>query len=236
MPRANCCRGGVRRSKRCAIWATPPDWPRPANWRAERLPQSIRDLVEQESTTAIQLAVQVQLLDGQHLGLALDTLYELATPATVGAVREVLSKTTFDREHLWRATKSIYKRALLRQDFVTFGWLSHAIEARGRASKGSVATVKSGLDGATRKTRIFGRNTQNFLRRLAWRYLRYPAHYRPEEYAAAAAEAIIHYTPQETGNRNRNRFWRPLSPPSDIVGSERSVSLRWAGNEIPRPC
>ena len=49
---------------------------------------------------------------------------------------------------------------MLRQDFVTFGLLSHAIEKRGRASKGTVATVKSGLDGATRKTRIFGRSTQ----------------------------------------------------------------------------
>jgi hypothetical protein len=169
----------------------------------ERLPQAVRDLVEQENTAGDQLATQVNLLDAQQLGLALDTLYELATPAAVGAVREVLGKTTFDREHLWRATKSIYKRALLRGDFATFGWLSHAIEARGRVSKGAVATVKSGLDGVSRKTRIFGKNTQDYMRRLAWRYLRNLALYRPEDYASAAAEAIIHYTPQEIANRTR---------------------------------
>jgi hypothetical protein len=169
----------------------------------DRLPQAVRDLVEQAGTTADQLAQQVNLLDAQQLGLTLDTLYELATPAAVGAVRAVLGNTTFDREHLWRATKSIYKRALLRGDFATFGWLAHAIEARGRVSKGAVATVKSGLDGVTRKTRIFGKNTQDYMRRLGWRYLRNLALYRPEYYASAAAEAILHYTPKEIANRTR---------------------------------
>src|SRR5262249_55916545 len=105
----------------------------------ERLPQPIRDLVEQDSTTGEQLTQQLSTLDPKDLGQTLDTLYELSTSnATRAVVRDVLAKTTFDREHLWRATKSIYKRALLRGDFATFGWLSHAIEARGRVSKGAV--------------------------------------------------------------------------------------------------
>lgn len=169
----------------------------------ERLPPAVRDLVEQDNTTAGQLAEQLHLLEAQPLGLALDTLYELATPACVGAVRAVLGGTEFVREHLWRAAKSIYKRALLRQDFVTFGWLSHTIEMRGRECQGMVATVKSGLDGVTRKTRIFGKNTQDYLRRLSWRYLRNLALYRPEDYANAAAEAILHHTPQEIVGRTR---------------------------------
>ncbi len=197
----------------------------------ERLPQSIRDLVEEPGTTAAQLAQQVNLLDALQLSLALDTLYELATPACIGAVREVLDKTTFDREHLWRATKSIYKRALLRQDFVAFGWLSHAIEARGRVSKGAIATVKSGLDGVTRKTRIFGRNTQDYLRRLAWRYLRNLARYRPEDYAAAAAEAIIPYTPQEAAGRTRATGFAGLYLLHRVL-LDKSTRFHFAGREM----
>ena len=59
------------------------------------------------------------------------------------------------------------------------------------------ASVKSGYDGVQRKSPIFHRRTQDFVRRLGWRYLRNLAAYRPELYAPAAAEVLIAYTPDD---------------------------------------
>jgi hypothetical protein len=53
--------------------------------------------------------------------------------------------------------------------------------------------VKSGYDGETRKTPIFRRSTQDYMRRLAWRYLRTLAFHSPEQYAPMAAEVLVHY-------------------------------------------
>jgi hypothetical protein len=167
----------------------------------ERLPVSVRDQlanIEHTGETAHNLAAlaqSVQSLSPQEQGQALDTLYELATSATVAVVGQLLTKINFAQAGLWRGVKSVFKRALLRHDYATFGLLSHAIEKRGRTSKGTTATLKSGYDGVQRQTRIFARQTQDFLRRLAWRYLRNLAKYRPESYAHAAAEALIHYNP-----------------------------------------
>jgi hypothetical protein len=86
---------------------------------------------------------------------------------------------------------------MIRRDFATLGFLAHAIEARGRASTGTVAKVKSGYDGEEKKTRIFGRGTQRYMRRAAWRYLRKLARYAPRSYAHAAAEMIVHYGPED---------------------------------------
>ncbi|QDV38455.1 HEAT repeat domain-containing protein [Tautonia plasticadhaerens] len=136
-------------------------------------------------------------VEDQYRGLALDTLYELGTPVAVAAIRAVLPGLRFDRVYHWRYLKSIYKRSMLRHDAVTFGLLSHAIEARGRQTKGVAASVKSGLDGGVHHTRIFARPTQRYLRRLAWRYLRNLARHRPDRYAAAAAEALVPYGPED---------------------------------------
>ncbi|HYT91417.1 MAG TPA: hypothetical protein VEL76_22075, partial [Gemmataceae bacterium] len=165
----------------------------------DRLPPPIRQRLEAVSATGTGLDAQtladaVLALEPPQQGLALDTLYELATPLTFRAVWQVLQKIPFDRAHLWRYVKSVFKRSMLRSDPSMFGYLAYAIEIRGRSSKGTTATVKSGYDGSQHFTRIFGRNTQDFLRRLSWRYLRNLARYRPEHYAHAAAEAIIHYT------------------------------------------
>jgi hypothetical protein len=169
----------------------------------ERLPASVRDqlaLIEQTGETANKIAAlaqSVQALGPQEQGQALDTLYDLATPATVAVVGQLIPKINFAQAGLWRGVKSVFKRALLRHDYVTFGLLSHAIEKRGRTSKGTTATVKSGYDGVQRSTRIFGRQTQDFLRRLSWRYLHNLAKHRPESYPHAAAEALIHYSPSD---------------------------------------
>ncbi len=163
----------------------------------ERLPAPVRERLESKAPNPAALVQDVFALEVQHQGLAFDTLYELATPLTVAATREILRKVPFDRIHLWRYVKSVFKRSLLRHDHETFGWLAYAIEMRGRTTKGTVATVKSGHDGQQRSTRIFGRNTQDFLRRLSWRYLRTLACWLPEEYAHAAAEIVIHYRAED---------------------------------------
>ncbi|MBY0522112.1 MAG: HEAT repeat domain-containing protein [Gemmataceae bacterium] len=160
----------------------------------ERLPETVRPLVASEVDALIET---VLALTPQNLGLAIDTLYELATPLTVAATRAVLRKVAVDRPHMWRYVKSVHKRSMLRHDYAMFGELSHAIEVQARSSKGTTATVKSGYDGAQRKTRIFGPNTQRFVRRSTWRYLRMLAKHRPDAYALAAAEAIVAYKPDD---------------------------------------
>jgi hypothetical protein len=169
----------------------------------ERLPPSVRQVLEALDQENVDLgpvqtlAQAVLALEGPQRGLALDTLYELAAPVTVAAVRTALGQIAFDQAHHWRYVKSIHKRAMLRHDYSMVGWLSHAIEVQGRSSTGTEATVKSGYDGVVRPVRIFGRKTQNFMRRLSWRYLRLLAAYRPEAYPAAAAEALVAYTPED---------------------------------------
>jgi len=159
----------------------------------ERLPESVRPHVAEEE----KLVAGVNALDAQQRGLALDTLYELATPASIAAVRAVLRETAVDRPHIWRYIKSIARRACLRHDHATFGEVMHRIEAQGRTSAGTTASVKSGYDGQQRSTRIFGRKVQWYVRRAAWRYLRNLAKYQPEAYPLAAAEVLIHYTPED---------------------------------------
>jgi hypothetical protein len=163
----------------------------------ERLPLAVSERLDSAGpSTTQEVAGAVLALEGPQQGLALDTLYELAEPISIEAARLVMEKAGFDKAHVWRYVKSVFKRSMLRHDYETFGWVAHAIEVRGRGTKGTVATVKSGYDGSQRQTRIFARTTQDFLRRLSWRYLRQLARYRPEAYALAAAEALIHYGPE----------------------------------------
>ena len=165
----------------------------------ERLPDAVRVVVvaldKEEHPSPIALVKAVLALPVKERGLALDTLYELDDRLCVAAVRDVLEQSQFNAPHLWRYTKSILKRAMLRHDFRTLGWLHHLIEVRGQTSKGTLATVKSGYDGKERSVLIFGRATQAFLKRAVWRSLRKLGRWRPESYAPAAAEAILSYHP-----------------------------------------
>ncbi|MEA2632420.1 MAG: hypothetical protein QOE66_2639, partial [Chloroflexota bacterium] len=167
----------------------------------EQLPEPLRAAIDaidphDHGPGAVEtLAQAVRGLDAMHQGLALDTLDEIGTPAAVGAVRSVLVGAAFERPYLWRYIKSVYKRSLLRHDLATFGWLSHALEAEARRTKGTKAKVKSGYDGVARETPIFRRQTQDYLRRLGWRYLRNLAAHRPTLYPHAAAEVLVAYTP-----------------------------------------
>jgi hypothetical protein len=130
-------------------------------------------------------------------GLAIDTLYEIGSVLCVNAARHALTQNAIDAPHMWRYAKSVLKRAMLRHDVVTFGWLAHGVEHVGRTSKGTTATVKSGYDGEMRETKIFGRRTQDYVRRACGRYLKMLGRHRPSWYAYAAAETIVHYTSED---------------------------------------
>jgi hypothetical protein len=158
----------------------------------ERLPKGL--LPEQEPKAITQ---QVLALPVKERGLVLDTLYELGTANAIAAMRDVLEQVHFHEPHLWRYTKSIFKRAQLRHDHATFGWLAHLIERAALTRKATVATVKSGYDGKEKKTVVFGRKTKLFMRRLTWRYLRKVGRWRPDDYPFAAAHAVARYLPND---------------------------------------
>jgi HEAT repeat protein len=199
----------------------------------ERLPASVRERLEGMGTgSPEEIAQAVLALDVKEQGLALDTLYEVAEPRGVAAAWQVMDKLAFDRAFLWRYVKSVFKRAMLRHDYEMFGWIAHAIEERGLTTKGTTATVKSGYDGSLRQTRIFSRTTQDFLRRLSWRYLRRLARYRPESYALAAAEALIHYTPPQGQNAyNEDHYLGPVYLPFRILWGN-STRFRFKAREM----
>lgn len=164
----------------------------------QQLPQALRELVIAGDTGIDQLKAAVLGAEARRHGLICDLLYELAMPETNELVRQLLAGMDFSKPFVWRYVKSVYKRAELRRDYALWGWLSHRIERQGRNSIGSYATVKSGYDGGNRKTPIFSRRTQTYMRRAGWRYLRRIARYRPQDYALAAAQALIHYAPADT--------------------------------------
>ncbi len=172
----------------------------------ERLPEGVREALATAPSAEPHAEVVARVVDAvgatavKDRGLALDTLYELGTPLTVAVVRGALAVTDVSQPYVWRYVKSVFKRSLLRHDLATFGWLAHRVERTGRESTGSRATVKSGYDGQTRETRIFGPRTRDYMRRLAWRYLRRLATYRPVLYAMAAAEAVVHYDAKDEGD------------------------------------
>lgn len=172
------------------------------NRALERLPQTVRDHLadpnagEAETISPMRiagLAAVVRAVPLKDRGLAIDTLYELATPLTIGATRTLVVEDGIDAPHMWRYVKSVLKRAMLRYDFLTFATIVYRVELTARVSKGTTATVKSGFDGELKEMRIFGAETTRYVRRAGWRYLRALAQHRPSWYAYAAAEAIAPY-------------------------------------------
>jgi hypothetical protein len=169
----------------------------------ERLPDAVRLALlaasaDDTSAAAVQSVTQhFKSVDVKDVGLAYDTLYEIGTPLAVACALAGVAGANLGAAYTWRYVKSIARRAMLRGDFATFGWVSHRIEKVARKAHGTIATVKSGLDGQTRSVRIFHRATQDFMRRLAWRYLVQLARHRPAHYALAAAEAAAAYQPDD---------------------------------------
>ncbi len=169
----------------------------------ERLPDPVRHALaaaspNDTSDAAVQSVTQhFKSVDVKDLGLALDTLYEIGTPLSVACAVAGITAGNLGAPYTWRYVKSVLKRAMLRGDHRTFGWLAHRVEKVARKAKGTTASVKSGLDGQTRSMRIFHRATQDFMRRLAWRHLVQLARHRPSEYPAAAAAALVAYEPDD---------------------------------------
>ena len=137
--------------------------------------------------------VALALADKKEAGLAADTLYELGTATSVDAARRVIAKLTLARAGTWRYVKSVLKRALIRMDGETVGALIHQIELASRATKGTDASVKSGLDGETRTVRILSRPTADYLRRLVWRWLTRIAKYDAGDFGKIAAWLLVPY-------------------------------------------
>ncbi len=173
--------------------------------------KALQDLDPSETTESLlsPLVQELREIDPKLRGITLDRLYELATPASVAAVHQILKDQNFNRPYVWRYIKSIYKRSMLRHDPLTFGILSHLIESRGRKTTGTFAKIKSGYDGVERLTPIFHRKTRNYLRRLGWRYLTDLARYRPERYAITAAEVLASYNTDDA--RSPTKFRGPFA-------------------------
>jgi hypothetical protein len=169
----------------------------------DRLPQTVRDALhnaqptDTSATTVAPISQAVRVSDAKDIGLALDSLYELATPLAVAVVVDVIANINLAAPYNWRYVKSILKRSMLRGDHATFGWLLHRIERVGHKAAGTTATVKSGLDGQQKSMPIFRRGTQKFLKKAAWRHLTRLATHRPHLYTFAAAECLAAYKPED---------------------------------------
>lgn len=170
----------------------------------ERLPQAMRDgwkaadegATDEDAITDLE-AVWAHL-DLKEQFLALDSLYEVGAPLAVAFVRRVLAThADVHRPHRWRYTKSILRRAMLRDDAETFAVIARRVEMLSRKPAMTVAVVKSGLDGQSRQTRVFSLQTQRHVRVNAWRYLERLARYRPARYTEVAAAFLATLRPED---------------------------------------
>ncbi|UJR80648.1 HEAT repeat domain-containing protein [Sandaracinus amylolyticus] len=169
----------------------------------KRLPPSVAQAIgaldenDLRKSNVAPLLEVIDALEKARIGIVADQLYEAGTPALVATARRMLRTSDVSAPHVWRYAKSVLKRAMLREDATTFALIAHAIEQRARTTKGKSASLKSGLDGETRATRVFGRKTQRWAMRACWRYLRRIAKWRPERYAEIAAEVLCAYRPED---------------------------------------
>lgn len=173
----------------------------------ERLPDPLAQALAEADRQSTQRSVAEPLLSTiealplERRGVVLDVLYELNEPLTVALCRAQLesmaspkSAARLELPHLFRYAKSVFKRAMLRGDAITFGKVVHALDVARRRTTGKTAKVKSGLDGEERSVRIFSPATQRWIVRAALRHLRRVAKHRPEDYARTAAELLVRYT------------------------------------------
>jgi hypothetical protein len=158
----------------------------------ERLPDGVRTAALGTDPAAI--ATAVLALPKTDQGACLDALYDVGSEACVVAVQRLLLTLDITKPGTWRFAKSVLKRAMVRLDGATAGQLLHTIEQKGRTAKGgTITSLKSGLDGETRPTRVFSQRTAEWLAKAAWRWLTRIARYRPEQYAACAAACLAPY-------------------------------------------
>jgi hypothetical protein len=166
----------------------------------ERLGEPVRAALLAQDENAADKAAEEKLVAAvlasaeNDRGLYADTLYEIASPLAVRAARALFERLPVGKPYVWRYAKSVLKRAMLRHDFVTLGLLAHAVERQALKSAGTHTAVKSGYDGKKRDTPIFTRPTQDYTRRMVWRFLKRLAQHRPDRYPHAAAEILIRYS------------------------------------------
>lgn len=164
----------------------------------QRLPEAIVSLLGKLDESAAsgapvdELQAAVMALEPLRRGLAIDQLYEFATPLCVAVARHCLAQE-WETPHLWRYTKSVWKRAQLREDFETFAQLALAFERRRGRTVGIRAELKSGLDGQSRKTPVFAPRTQDYVVRASARWLYRLAWWRRASYVHAATAVLARY-------------------------------------------
>jgi hypothetical protein len=166
-----------------------------------RLPEAVTAALaaadEQATDDTSAQAIIDAIDDPRRIGLCADVLYERATPLGRRVALRLLRGDRIGQPHVWRYTKSVFKRAMLRHDAIAFAGIAREIERASLRSSGHTATVKSGLDGQQREMLIFGKKTQQYVLRAAWRYLRKLARYRPADYPRAATAILAHYGPED---------------------------------------
>jgi hypothetical protein len=199
-----------------------------------RLPEGVRaalapiDENDLRRSNVAPVLAAIDAVPPEPRGAALDALYDLDTPATLAIARHVLESLPVASPSTWRYVKSVWKRAMLRGDELTFALTVHAMDRARRKTKGSTASVKSGLDGTTRTTRIFGLKTQRWVIRASLRYLRKLAKWRPASYARTAATLLSRYTQEDLAAWNESvvlhaiLHWR-----SERIGFTRRLEVKW---------
>jgi HEAT repeat protein len=199
-----------------------------------RLPEAVRaalapiDENDLRKSNVAPVLAAIDALEVDKRGAVLDTLYELDTPATIAVARHVLKALPVEAASTWRYVKSVWKRAMLRGDELTFALTVHAMDRARRKTKGTTASVTSGLDGETRPTRIFGRKTQRWVIRASLRHLRKLAKWRPAAYARTAATLLSRYTDEDLAAWSESAVlhtilhWR-----SERIGFTRALKVKW---------
>ena len=176
----------------------------------ERLAEPVKAALSQTDEYALAglapLVTALRCLDLAPRGLALDQLYEFATPLCVAAVR-VFMVENISQAQMWRYAKSIFKRAMLRGDAQTFAMIALSIE-RADHVKAQRAELKSGLDGQNRSSKIFSTATRAWMLRSASRHLRRLGYWQPEKYAEFASAILVRYelTDARVPRKNSSAF------------------------------
>lgn len=163
------------------------------------LPELVVAAVDLGNPDAVGTAVDE--VEPKRRGQTLDYLYELAGVADLPAAAEgVLRWVEGHADQLvepfmWRYVKSLFKRASLRLDTNAFGRLARLLDvARTHARN---VQLKSGLTGQMQVTPVFRAATRDYLRRRAWRHLRWIAQYEPAHYAEHAAAVLASCRPTD---------------------------------------
>lgn len=167
---------------------------------AENVGRARERLIEAGFTmgSAAEMTPTLLKLSPSKLGPVVDALYDIGTDDAVVAVRAALAEAPLGTPGLWRFAKSVFKRSLVRHDANTFALLLVRFERLARTAKGgTVATLKSGLDGESRATRVLSQRTADWLRRAGWRHLSRVGRYRPEDYTRLAAAVLVAHRPDD---------------------------------------